>query len=60
MKELPVFRYAGVFYLVALGTTVLAFGGVAPQFAIFAQVAFGLFLTLAFLSIMLGLIRKGF
>ncbi len=54
------FRYAGVFYVVALGTTVLAFGGVASQFAIFAQVAFGIFLTLAFLSMLLDLARKGF
>jgi uncharacterized membrane protein YtjA (UPF0391 family) len=55
-----VFRYAGLFYVIALGSTVLAFGGLSPNLAVFARVLFGVCLTLAFLTLVLGLMRKGF
>ena len=53
------FRYTLVFYAIALVSAVLAFGGIAAGVQVFAQVAFGVFLALAIVTLFLGLMRKG-
>lgn len=53
------FRYTLVFYAIALVSAVLAFGGIAAGVQVFAQVAFGVFLALAIVTLLLGLMRKG-
>lgn len=54
------FRYAGCFYVVALGSAVMAFGGTSSNLAVISQVVFGVFLTLAIMTLLLGLMRKGY
>jgi uncharacterized membrane protein YtjA (UPF0391 family) len=53
------FRYTLVFYAIALVSAVLAFGGIAAGMEVIAQAVFGVCLTLAIVTLFLGLMRKG-
>lgn len=53
------FRYTLFFYAIALASSVPAFGGVDAGVEVVAQVVFGICLALAFLTLFLGLMRKG-
>jgi uncharacterized membrane protein YtjA (UPF0391 family) len=50
--------WAAVFFIVAIVAAVFGFGGVAAGATSIAQVLFGLFLLIAVVSLILGLVRR--
>jgi uncharacterized membrane protein YtjA (UPF0391 family) len=51
--------WAAVFFVIAIVAAVFGFGGVAAGASSIAQILFGLFLLIAVVSLVLGLIRRG-
>ena len=51
-------HYAVVFFVIALIAAVLGFGGLAASAAGIAQLLFGVFVLLAIVSLVLGLLRR--
>jgi uncharacterized membrane protein YtjA (UPF0391 family) len=50
--------WAAVFFIIAIVAAVFGFGGVAAGATSIAQVLFGLFLLIAVVSLILGLVRR--
>lgn len=50
--------WAAVFFIIAIAAAVFGFGGVAAGATSIAQVLFGLFLLIAVVSLILGLVRR--
>ena len=50
--------WAAVFFIIAIVAAVFGFGGVAAGATSIAQVLFGLFLVIAVVSLILGLVRR--
>jgi uncharacterized membrane protein YtjA (UPF0391 family) len=50
--------WAAVFFVIAIITALFGFGGIAAGATSIAQVLFGLFLLIAVVSLILGLIRR--
>ena len=50
--------WAAVFFIIAFVAAVFGFGGVAAGATSIAQVLFGLFLLIAVVSLILGLVRR--
>lgn len=50
--------WAAVFFIIAIVAAVFGFGGVAAGATSIAQVLFGLFLLIAIVSLILGLVRR--
>jgi uncharacterized membrane protein YtjA (UPF0391 family) len=50
--------WAVVFFIIAIIAAVFGFGGVAAGATSIAQVLFGLFLLIAVVSLILGLVRR--
>jgi uncharacterized membrane protein YtjA (UPF0391 family) len=51
--------YAAVFFIIAIVAAIFGFGGVAAGASSIAQILFGLFLLIAVVSLILGLVRRG-
>lgn len=50
--------WAAVFFVIAIVAAVFGFGGVAAGASSIAQILFGLFLLIAVVSLILGLVRR--
>jgi uncharacterized membrane protein YtjA (UPF0391 family) len=50
--------WAAVFFVVAIVAAIFGFGGIAAGASSIAQVLFGLFLLVAVVSLILGLVRR--
>jgi uncharacterized membrane protein YtjA (UPF0391 family) len=51
--------YAAVFFIIAIVAAIFGFGGVAAGASSIAQILFGLFLLIAIVTLILGLVRRG-
>jgi uncharacterized membrane protein YtjA (UPF0391 family) len=57
-EESKMLYWAAVFFIIAIVAAVFGFGGVAAGATSIAQVLFGLFLLIAVVSLILGLVRR--
>jgi uncharacterized membrane protein YtjA (UPF0391 family) len=57
-EESKMLYWAAVFFIIAIVAAVFGFGGVAAGATSIAQILFGLFLLIAVVSLILGLVRR--
>jgi uncharacterized membrane protein YtjA (UPF0391 family) len=57
-EESKMLYWAAVFFVIAIIAALFGFGGIAAGATSIAQVLFGLFLLIAVISLILGLIRR--
>jgi uncharacterized membrane protein YtjA (UPF0391 family) len=57
-EESKMLYWAAVFFIIAIVAAVFGFGGVAAGATSIAQILFGLFLLIAVVSLILGMVRR--